>query len=969
MLKYMFDRFKNMEDFNTKFKSYFSVYTIVFCICCLFCFSWYILTGRTFIGDGDGWTQHYRALIYYSKWLRSIVSNIIYNHQLNIPLWDFSLGEGSDVLHTLHYYVIGDPFTVFSVFIPERFMYLYYDAMMLLRLYISGIAFSFLSFQTQKKNGYAVLAGAMSYVFCSWTIFNVVRHPYFLNPMIYFPILIIGIERILKGKRTYLFTIAVFLSAVSNFYFFYVLVMVTIIYVVIRVFTLYSKNVKQALLMLLRIVSSSILGVLLASFILLPICYSVLHDARLSAGNEFHLLYPLSYYSQLPSLFITPYIPYWMCMGFSAPVLIAVFLLFYKRKENQMLKFFFIICLIICCIPVLGQILNGFSYMSNKWCWAFALLSAYILTTMWPSLMKLSMKEGITLFSMTTIYCIVCFVLEYSRKIESFIALLFALVFLFLTLNVGGYFSQGKKQLFAFLIVLIGIFNNAFWKYSSDDAASGTLTKEIRQVSEELYADDASAIAYVSADTDSFYRYSGRQLTKNAAMLQGISSTRYYWSLSNPHVYQFRSSTEQAENSPFDYAGYDDRTALISLASVLYYAIPNGDLLPLPYGFSYIDTINVKASAAEEAINKLKNELMTENLTEDQLKIIRNSRRAEYKVYQNDFALPLSYTYNNTISTEDWELLSSVEKQETLLQAAVLDDFGTNSAKGALCLTSQNINYTLSCNGNNISILNNAFVVTSPNATITLEFEGLSNSETYCSINGLFFEGVPTYDLYFGREDVDPLNIYNKTNWDLLSHIAKKNIRKEKLFWTAPTSAQLTLKASSGTSKALAYHTNDYSWYSDRHNFTINLGYTEEAPTSVTITFSNIGIYTFDSIDITCQPMDNYIDMINALKQDTLINTAITTNKVSGTISLNESKLLCLSIPYSVGWKAYVDGNEADLYPTNIMYMGLNLDAGEHTIELIYKTPLLQEGIYISVIAAGVFVCLLLLSRYRARTY
>ena len=33
-------------------------------------------------------------------------------------MWDMNIGYGSDILTTLHYYVIGDPLTLLSVFVP-----------------------------------------------------------------------------------------------------------------------------------------------------------------------------------------------------------------------------------------------------------------------------------------------------------------------------------------------------------------------------------------------------------------------------------------------------------------------------------------------------------------------------------------------------------------------------------------------------------------------------------------------------------------------------------------------------------------------------------------------------------------------------------------------------------------------------------------------------------------------------------
>ena len=117
-----------------------------------------------------------------------------HSHSLSLPDFDFAIGEGADVLATMHYYVMGEPLNLLSVFVPSEKMYLLYDGLILLRLYLAGLAFSYLCLETSRKNRFAILAGAISYVFCFWALFNAARHPYFLTPMIYFPLLILGVE-------------------------------------------------------------------------------------------------------------------------------------------------------------------------------------------------------------------------------------------------------------------------------------------------------------------------------------------------------------------------------------------------------------------------------------------------------------------------------------------------------------------------------------------------------------------------------------------------------------------------------------------------------------------------------------------------------------------------------------------------------------------------------------------------------
>ena len=101
--------------------------------------------------------------------------------------------------------------------------------------------------------------------------------------------------------------------------------------------------------------------------------------------------------------------------------------------------------------------------------------------------------------------------------------------------------------------------------------------------------------------------------------------------------------------------------------------------------------------------------------------------------------------------------------------------------------------------------------------------------------------------------------------------------------------------------------------------------------------------------------MKDYGNKISTLKEDVLENIQTGTNCFSGSIALNQPKLLCLPIPYSDGWEAFVDGKKADLYKANLMYMALELDAGRHNILLKYHTPLLKAGTCISVISVLLF--------------
>ena len=86
-------------------------------------------------------------------------------------------------------------------------------------------------------------------------------------------------------------------------------------------------------------------------------------------------------------------------------------------------------------------------------------------------------------------------------------------------------------------------------------------------------------------------------------------------------------------------------------------------------------------------------------------------------------------------------------------------------------------------------------------------------------------------------------------------------------------------------------------------------------------------------------PWKGYEEKVAARNQESLQNVMVEKNRVSGTVSLSTDKFMVFSIPWSEGWSVYVDGRERELQKANVMYMGLELEAGDHEIELCYCTP------------------------------
>ncbi|MBR4401838.1 MAG: YfhO family protein, partial [Synergistes sp.] len=147
---------------------------------------------------------------------------------------------------------------------------------------------------------------------------------------------------------------------------------------------------------------------------------------------------------------------------------------------------------------------------------------------------------------------------------------------------------------------------------------------------------------------------------------------------------------------------------------------------------------------------------------------------------------------------------------------------------------------------------------------------------------------------------------------------------------------------------------NNSSTYCGRENYLARLGSYDDRVVRCKIRWRRKGTYHLGDIKVYAVPMKNYAAQINKLREDVLENIYVGNDKVSGTISLKKNKILCLSIPYSKGWHAKVDGRQAELLKANSFFMVLPLEAGEHIVELEYHVPGLRLGLCFFALGAAI---------------
>ncbi|MBQ7725430.1 MAG: YfhO family protein, partial [Lachnospiraceae bacterium] len=518
------------------------------------------------------------------------------------------------------------------------------------------------------------------------------------------------------------------------------------------------------------------------------------------------------------------------------------------------------------------------------------------------------------------------------------------------------FITSGRMLL---LITVIGIVANGYYLYSprgedyaGDFSEIKDFDPEIR-INPEKYPDewstaavnnfwysDASLIHDASGDKDGreFIRMSGYEPDNNASLQAGISSTQYFWSLSDANIWQFFEEMANNEVRCYHYEGLDDRAALNALAAVNYYSV--FDKERIGYGFEDGDVNFGRLSWA-------------------------------YNVYKGSTYLDFGTFFNAYVDREDYEAMTPLQRQDVLLDGIVLDR-PEEDAEGIRRVNTtyspEELPYEIECENDDISIDNGRVTVTKPDSSLSLIFKGKENAETYLYIKGLEFEGRTQLSLYKDNDpDADPKDLYNSENWKNLSLYDRNEMlfedRKKPSFEEADIHVRFTGDEGDSCTKNLVYMTEEYNKYMNKHDFLVNSIYSEGAFNKVRLEFSNIGSFSFDEIKLYSVDIKNVTERIKSLKGCSLQNLDLhyrddtySTEKISGSIDAGEKGLLLLQIPYSKGWKAFVDEKEVPVLRADTMFMALPLDKGHHDIVMKYSTPGLKTGAIISI--AGLIILL-----------
>lgn len=894
----------------------YGVYTLMFLLMCIVAFLPFFTEGKSFVwgaGVEDGLSQHFSALAYYGEALREFFRNLLAGHP-KLVMWDMSLGYGADILSTLNYYAIGDPLNLLYGFVSPKNTETMYNFMIVLRMYLAGITFIMYA-RKMKKRSYGTVIGALVYVFSGFCFRLGLRHPFFINPMIYFPLLCLGIEKIYQRERPYVFIFAVCVSAMSNYYFLYMLTIFAVIYAWIRFYKYTEENkMKNFFLTILKFGMYYTLGIAMAAVILLPSVIGFLGNGRYGNGADWKslIVYPGKYYL----LFIENFIGYGN-MGSNTnagylPIvgIVVLFTLFSQRMKHKKYRVAFIASIIALILPIFGYAFNGFSYANNRWAFALSFIVALLTAEMYPRLFVMSKRQQIGIGAGIIIYTVFCIIVNASgeeilknKGIMAACGLIAVFYILLLIFQRLGYDTQKRiVRVSMAILLLISVGVHGYYRFDPKGYAYTQEFMDQGQAYRTLKEDNIRMLSKVN-DPSVYRVHAEGYRYKNYGLINHLNTISGYYSITAKCVTDTIKGYDTLGMQYADkYKGVDQRLGLLSLAGVKYITVAHNSQVAkdvssmgdVPYG-----------------VEKLR-------------------KKGNITLYKNKYALPFAYAYDSYMTEQQYEQLNGIGKEQAMLAQIILNQHPAD----------KEIQHNEQRNGPDIQTISLPETrISSPKgkkyADITVPVE--KDKETY-----LYFKNL----VYHGKKNGD-----------------------DKFILTGRKGTKGILVTQNDVQQKIHIQSTFNPYYFGRKDYIVKINHqTSKAKEKVRLNFLSPGEYEFDDISLITVPKKDVLARLKERKENSMKQIQYEGNHFRGVYHAKKDQILCVTIPYSKGWKATVNGNRTKIYKANGMFMGIIMKKGTQSVKLDYETPGLKIGAWISLVAwIGLGIYGLYFEKYRKK--
>lgn len=218
----------------------------------------------------------------YDDWWKFITTG-------EFPFWDSNTALGADNLANNSFYYVMDPLFLPILLFPRSLIPQGMLLLMMVKMILGAIFMRLYLKYMGVKELYARFF-AICYGFCGWMVFYS-WFAGFMETITFFPLVLLGVEKVLKTKRPYVLVLGLFLVGLSNFYFLVPTCIASVLYSIFRFFQTIKKRKSYENLSVFGIgVLGFILGLGSAAFLTIPSIFNAMSYARSDGGYLNNLL-------------------------------------------------------------------------------------------------------------------------------------------------------------------------------------------------------------------------------------------------------------------------------------------------------------------------------------------------------------------------------------------------------------------------------------------------------------------------------------------------------------------------------------------------------------------------------------------------------------------------------------------------------------------------------------------------------
>lgn len=286
--------------------------------------------------------------------------------------WNWLTDLGSDFVGSYAFYLLGSPFFWITLLFPNNFVPYLMGPLLILKFACAALT-GYLYIRRFTKTAYAASLGGLLYAFSGFSVYNIFFN-HFHEAIIAFPLLLLALELLITENRRGVFALGVALCAVTNYFFFFGMVVFCVIYFFVRFFT---KSIKVKFSRFMVLVFEAVIGLLLSAVLLLPALNAIIGNSRISnilmGWNGITYGKEQIYLNVIQCFFFPPDLPArpvffpganvkWSSLGGWLPVFsMTGFFVWFKSREKSWLKRVLAICVLCAMVPILNSAFYAFN--------------------------------------------------------------------------------------------------------------------------------------------------------------------------------------------------------------------------------------------------------------------------------------------------------------------------------------------------------------------------------------------------------------------------------------------------------------------------------------------------------------------------------------------------------------------------------------------------------------------------------